>query len=174
MRLARNAWWSVAPVRRDRKGWTAVEASVADFDLPVSCPRSQAFFRYIEQCPTIQVRLYRLLANGDEEGWFALSLVQKQARIAGIWLKGPSPAAWRNAYLAAQEAAGSIGDVCEISAAGSAGPSEAAAQQTGLRITRREPVYLLQKAGAPLIPFEFQLADNDEFFLSAGGPAFLS
>jgi hypothetical protein len=96
MRLARNAWWSVAPVHRDRNGWTAAEASVADFDLPVSCPRSQAFFRYIEQCPTIHVRLYRLLANSNEEGWFALSLVQKQARIAGIWLKGPSPApTWR-------------------------------------------------------------------------------
>jgi hypothetical protein len=163
-RLARNAWWSVAPMGRAGNGWTAV-----DFDPPVYCQRGPGFFRYIEQCPTIHVRFYR-----HEEGWFALSVVQKQARIVGVWLKDASPANWRSAYLAAQQAARAITDTCEISAAGSAGTSEAAAQQAGFRIVRREPVYLLQKAGAPLMPFEFQLADNDEFFLSTGGPAFLS
>jgi hypothetical protein len=175
-RLARNVWWSVAPMDRDKNGWAAAEASAVDFDPdpPVYCPRSQAFFRYIEQCPTVHVRLYRLLANGNNEGWFALSVVQKQARIAGLWLKEASPANLRSAYLAAQQVAGSIADAYEISAAGSAGASEMAAEQAGLRIVRREPVYLLQKAGAPLMPFEFQLADNDEFFLSRGGPAFLS
>lgn len=173
-RLARNAWWSVAPIARDRNGWSAAEASAGDFDPLVYCPRGKGFFRYIEQCPTVHVCLYRLLADGDEEGWFALSVVQKQARIAGVWLKETSSTNWYSAYLAAQRAAGAIADACEISAAGSAGVSEMAAQRAGFRIVRREPVYLLQKAGAPVMPFEFQLADNDEFFLSTGGAAFLS
>jgi hypothetical protein len=41
-------------------------------------------------------------------------------------------------------------------------------------MARRTPAYLLQKSGTPLMPFEFQLADNDEFFLSTGVPMFLS
>jgi Acetyltransferase (GNAT) domain len=174
VRLARNAWWSVVPMPRHRNGWSAAEASADEFDPPVCCQHSPGFFRYIEQCPTIHLRLYRLLAKGAEEGWFALSVIQKQARIAGVWLKNASSANWRSAYLATQEAAGAIAETCEISAAGSAGASEMAAQDAGFRIVRREPVYLLQKTGAPLMPFEFQLADNDEFFLSSGGPAFLS
>jgi hypothetical protein len=174
VRLVRNAWWSVTPPRWQNNGWTAEEASVVDFDPPVSCQRAQAFFRYVEQCPAIQLRLYRLFAKGEEGGWLALSLVQKQARILGIWLKTKSPANLCNAYLAARDAAARAGDSYEISAAGSMGMGEVAAQHAGFRIARRAPVYLLQKAGPPLLPFEFQLVDNDEFFLSAGGPAFLS
>jgi hypothetical protein len=174
VRLARNAWWSVRPPRHDNDGWTAAEAKIEDFDPPVSCQRNQAFFRYIDRCPPIRLRLYRLFANGNEEGWFALSLIQKQARIVGIWLKTTSPADLRSAYMAARDAAARCADAYEIAAAGSAGVSETAAQQAGFRIARRASVYLLQKTEAPLLPFEFQLADNDEFFLSAGGPAFLS
>jgi hypothetical protein len=174
VRLARNTWWSVTPARRESNGWTTADARVEDFDPPVSCQRSQAFFRYLERCPAIQLRLYRLFSNGNQQGWLALSLIQKQARIVGIWLKTTSPANLRSAYLAARDAAARTEDSCEVSAAGSAGVSEAAAQQAGFRIARRTSVYLLQKAGAPPLPFEFQLADNDEFFLSAGGPAFLS
>jgi hypothetical protein len=174
IRLARNTWWSLAPARHERNGWTAAEATVGEFNPPVSCPRGQGFFRYIERCPAIQVRLYRLLADGNEQGCFALSLVQRQARIVGIWLKATSPAALRSAYLAAQDAAARSGDACEVSAVGSAGVSEGAARQAGLRIIGRAPVYLLQKTGEPLMPFEFQLADDDEFFLSTGGAAFLS
>jgi Acetyltransferase (GNAT) domain len=169
VRLARNAWWSVAPMGRGRDGWSA-----ADFNAPVYCQRSPGFFRYIEQCPTIHVHLYRLLGHGNEDGWFALSVVQKQARVVGVWLKDASSDNWRSAYLAVQQAARTIADALEISAAGSAGVSEMAAQHAGFRIVRREPVYLLQRTGAPLMLFEFQLADNDEFFLSTGGPAFLS
>jgi hypothetical protein len=173
-RLARNLWWSVTPARHEKNCWTAAEARVADFDPPISCPRSRAFFSYLAQHPAIQVRLYRLLADGKEEGWLALSLVQKQARVAGIWLKATSAANQRSAFLAARNAAARRRDAYEISAEGSIGPSETAALQAGFRIARRTPVYLLQKSGTPLMPFEFQLADNDEFFLSTGAPAFLT
>ncbi|HEY3457544.1 MAG TPA: hypothetical protein VGK64_23385 [Bryobacteraceae bacterium] len=174
LRLARNTWWSLSPARLLKSSWTAVEAPIADFNPPASCPRGRAFFRYLGQCPAIQQSLYRLLNNGQEEGWLALSLIQKQARLEGVWLHNGSPARLRSAYLAAQQAAARLGDAYEIVAEGSAGPSEAAALETGLRIARRTPVYLLQKSGTPLMPFEFQLADNDEFFLSTGVPAFLS
>ena len=174
LRLARNSWWSLSPARQAKNGWTAVEAPVAAFDPPLSCPRSRAFFRYLEQCPAIQLSVCRLLNNGQAEGWLALSLIQKQARIVGIWLNSSSPASLRGAYFAAQDAAARLGDACEIVAEGSAGASEAAALEVGFRMLRREPVYLLQKRGTPLLPFEFQLADNDEFFLSTGRPAFLS
>ena len=174
LRLARNTWWSLSPARPAKSGWTAVDARIADFNPPASCPRGRAFFSYIEQCPAIQQFLYRLLNNGQEEGWLALSLIQKQARLEGVWLHNSSPARLRSAYLAAQEAAARLRDACEIIAEGSVGPSEAAALEAGFRMARRTPVYLLQKNGTPLMPFEFQLADNDEFFLSTGVPAFLS
>ncbi len=174
LRLVRNAWWSVTPPRWQNNGWIAEEASMEDFDPPSSCPRSQAFFHYVGKCPAIRLRLYRLFTKGEEGGWLALSLVQKQARILGIWLKTNSPANLCNAYLAARDAAARAEDSYEISAAGSIGMGEVAAQQAGFRIDRRASVYLLQRAGPPLLPFEFQLVDNDEFFLSGGGPAFLS
>lgn len=173
-RMARNIWWSLTPTPHENGGWAPIEASVGDFDAPISCPRTQAFFSYIGQCPAIRVRLYRLLAGGKQEGWLALSLVQKQARVVGIWLQMTSSENLRMAYLAAQNAAVRLGEAYEISAEGSAGPSETAALQTGFRIARRTPVYLLQKSGTPFMPFEFQLGDNDEFFLSTGVPAFLS
>jgi len=174
LRLARNTWWSLSPARPIKSGWTAVEARIADFNPPASCPRGRAFFNYLEQCPAIQQSLYRLLNNGQEEGWLALSLIQKQARIEGVWLHNSSPARLRSAYLAAQEAAARLKEICEIVAEGSAGSSEAAALEAGFRMARRTPAYLLQKSGTPLMPFEFQLADNDEFFLSTGVPMFLS
>lgn len=174
LRLARNTWWSLSPAHPGKNGWKAVEARIADFKPPASCPRNRAFFSYIEQCPAIRQFLYRLLNNGQEEGWLALNLIQKQARLQGVWLHNSSPARLRSAYLAAQEAAARWRDACEIIAEGSAGSSEAAALEAGFRMARRTPVYLLQKSGTPLMPFEFQLADNDEFFLSTGVPAFLS
>lgn len=171
-RLGRNAWWSSWPMSTAAAGWTAAPAALDEGDEQpragqnaAAIPRSNAFFRYLQQCPSAAVRVYDLSVGGSRQGRVALSTAHGQVRIAGVWLEQPSVANLTAAYALAQRLARSAPSAPEITAMGSTAASEAAAVAAGFRVRGRRPVFLLQKKGLTAdLPSEFQIADDDACF----------
>jgi hypothetical protein len=178
-RYVRNTLWSFRPPLPSLGSWSATEVAITDLqaepqpqNAPLCSQRNSDFFRYLTQSPAFRLHVYKVLENGCERGQFALSILHRQARVAGVWLEKHSQDALRSAYVLAQREAVLQPGVCEISAGGSTPVSEAAAVEAGLRINRHSPVYLLRRTWGPEMPFEFQFAENDWLFLSSGRPDF--
>jgi hypothetical protein len=178
-RFFRNTMWSLYPSATCTDGWTILES----FDVTEVQPeppngrlcafRSSAFLTYLRSCPAAQVRVFRIQKNGHNVGWFALSLVHHQMRVAGVWLDQPSARNLSAAYALVQQAARTTSAAFEIVATGSTTKSEQAAVSAGLKIRTHTPLYLLpRKTNFPPIPFEFQMSDNAGVFLSMGGASY--
>jgi hypothetical protein len=182
LRFARNAWWSRIPHHRSLHGWSAIPVNAGKLqdearqtDPTSSIHRGDAFFRYIEACPRAKILLFQVLQHGEPAGTFALSIVLNQARIAGVWPKTQGPDTLAAAYTLAQVEAQRFADAYEIVAGGSAAKAELAATESGLRFRDRAPVFFLANSSAlPKTSLDFQLVDNDSFFLSGDSPEFLT
>jgi hypothetical protein len=170
-RLARNYWLSTKGTT-PYKSWTAKEIApdeISQADARFS-PRPATFFEYILRCPAAKVSLHGIFDGGTIKGHFALSVLQGQARIAGLWLSEPTQDAWAAGYYLARQTARRLPGANEIVAVGSEGPSGAGAAQAGFQITGGPWVYLLNKKKKLSLPadFQFQTSDDDEAFLDLG------
>jgi hypothetical protein len=174
-RLARNWYWSVTPRVRVRAGCAAAPVTLTS--LPEEAAgfgdRPRAFFEYVLRCPGAGMRLYGLTSSAGPEGHMLMSLVQRQARIAGVWLRRPSAGNWRAAYVLAQTLAAVSGDADEIVTAGYSPLTAEAAARVGFRHRTHAPLFLFDKQGR-LDPaeIEFRMADNDFMFLNEGRPSY--
>jgi hypothetical protein len=174
-RLVRNWYWSVTPRVRVRAGCAAAPVTAAS--LPEEAAgfgdRPRAFFEYVLRCPGAGMRLYGLTSSAGGEGHMLMSFVQRQARIAGIWLRRPSAGNWRAAYVLAQTLAAASGDAAEIVTAGYSPLTAEAAARVGFRNRSHAPLFLFDKQGC-LDPaeIEFRMADNDFMFLNEGRPSY--
>jgi hypothetical protein len=172
-RFARKAWWSLSPPRAAGPGWAAVPSPSGGIDDRVdsavpACERGEAFFAYLRHCPAIRCLTFHLMREGRKTGWLALAVGRVQTRVAGIWLENPSPANWRTAFLLAQRAAVRYTDTFEIIARCSTEASAAGAEQAGMRMGRRAPVFLLRNCDREKsLLLECQLCDDDAFFLGS-------
>jgi len=165
-RLFRNTGWSMG---RSSEG-AADEIGPGEFAGSIdrlAAPRDPGFFEYLLRCPAMKTRLCRIT-----DGHFVIGVLRGQARMGGIWLRDANRDAWRAAYAIAQQTAAQMNDAIEIVAAGTEGPSADAATISGLRTVRHVPIYLLNREGKLDLPpdFQFQLCDDDTFFLDAGRP----
>jgi hypothetical protein len=181
-RLVRNWAWSLPTSANGglRLDWTweqieprEICEEIQSSGCAVFGPRQSAFFDYLLRCPTARIRLYCIRDQGGLNGHFAISTLRSQARIAGVWLRDPSPAAWQTAFCIAQRVARLEG-ANEVVAGGTDGESEQAASRSGLRIIRHIPVYLLNKKRKLDLrqDFQFQLCDYDGFFLDMGNASY--
>jgi hypothetical protein len=106
-------------------------------------------------------------------GVFAISIVQKQARLVGTWLQEPSREALLATYTLAQRELERCKQAVEFVALGNSDLNASAASASGLRMIRTLPVFMLSKHGSPIdLPGELQFADYDGFFLSGRKPEF--
>lgn len=180
-RLVRNFLWAL-PKAADRnlpEGWESEEISSGEISEKfhaqsmvdaIFSPRPPAFFEYLLRCPFTKLRLYGIRDERRLKGHFAMGVLRGQARLAGVWLCDPDPEGWQAAFGLAQQAATRLEGANEIVAAGTEGPSEQAAVRSGLRIIGHTPIYLLNKKKKLALPpgFQFQLSDDDGFFLDPG------
>jgi hypothetical protein len=171
-RFARNAMRASRPLAAAPEGWSLQEGiGEQEFPSPVagtvpSALRSLGFLRYLEQCPSAQIRVFQVLKDGRSVGRIALSLVHHQLRVIGTWLSDPSPEAHRAAYHLALRVAKVTDSAFQIVAMGSTPVSERGARAAGLRVdSHTSLLWLSAKASVPAIAFEFQMADNDSIFL---------
>ena len=186
-RALRNSLWALSPGNAgqndpaENRTWEEItpESIAEDLFLGVGSgvcfsPRRPAFFEYLLRCPIAQVRLFGIRDKNGLAGHFALAILRRQARLAGVWLREPGQGALQTAFALAQQAARRIPGTCEIVAAGTAGPSEVAAVASGFRVVGYSPVYLLNKKGRLDLPpdFQFQLSDSDAWFLDSGSSSY--
>jgi hypothetical protein len=183
-RFFRNCWWAIPKQRGGGpgKGWTAEEIAPEEISREPhsqsACfsPRPSAFFEYLLRCPIARLHLYGIWEKREPQGHFAIGVLRGQARVAGVWLRDPSGEAWEAAFSLAQQAARRLVGACEIVAAGTEGASERGAARSGLRILGHTPVYLMNKKRTLNLPaeFQFQLSDDDGWFLDFGDYSYLT
>lgn len=203
LRFVRNIWWSRVPPRLVPPGWAAVEHDLvgpcgagsggagtgaaghgaAGYGVDAGAglgafvaERDESFFRYLQKCPVAPCLTFDVVNQGRTVGFFALSVVGEQARIAGIWLERSSPEVWRIAFQLAQDAALKHTDTSEVIARCGMEASAIGAEQAGMRLRARTPVVLFRKDGdAQLLPpLQFQLCDSDALFITGGPATFLT
>ena len=183
-RLLRNALWALAKTSGNGldESWKAEEISPGEVSRQFYSqsmaeasfsPRPPEFFEYLLRCPGMHMRLYSVQNKLGPKGHFAIGILHGQARVAGVWLRDPDRETWQAAFSLAQQAARRAG-AHEIVAAGTAGPSEQLAIESGLHVVEHVPVFLLNKKGKLAVPpdFQYQLSDYDGWFMNLGSASY--
>lgn len=108
----------------------------------VVCSRSAELLRYFMACPAARVEAYLLERDRIPVGYFLLSRVGWQCRIADLWIRSADGRDWAGAYGAALAVAGAA-NINEITVAASSPLQVGALRQAGFRCTDTEPVFVL-------------------------------
>jgi hypothetical protein len=168
-RFARNAMRATRPIAGNGRYAEGPAGRVHAETSTRGVPRPPAFFEFLAKCPMTPFRFYAITDGERERGYFVLSLVRGQARVAGLWLREPE-SDWRAAYATALRAAAGISGANEVIAVGTGAETKAAATAAGFHVLDGPPVYLLNKKGKLRLPpdFQFQLSDDDHAFLDTG------
>jgi len=158
LRLARNTIRSLAGMPQTPRAWSERRISTFDSSMQtlldaratvgVPCSRrSPELMNYYLRCPGAAFTA-ALVSRGDAAlGWYVLSRVGGQARVADIWVNSTSVDDWRAAYTLAVRAAASDPHACELVASASIPPAMEAVSRAGLRFHHTEPVFVLDPRG---------------------------
>jgi hypothetical protein len=175
-RLVRNGFWALYPPLVTQ-GWRADPISPEDFPKelltlrsPQKCSfaRERGFFEYLLSCPGARFQLYSVCDPNGPKGFVLISLIRRQARVAGIWLDSPDREAWKHCFTLSQEAAALFPEACEVVVRGTRSTSSDAAAASGFRLHSGPSVYLLDRKGKFPRDFDFQMTDDDLCFLDDG------
>lgn len=161
-------------MRRAPRAWTFEPGAVsAEVLADLGIERDESFFHYLQQCPLATFLTFHIVSEGRIVGLFALFIVGEQARVAGVWLKTPSPETWRIAFHLAQDAARQQTEASEIIARSTTEAGNIGAERAGMRLRARMPVLLFRKDGSERLPsLPFQLCDSDALFIKGDAATF--
>jgi hypothetical protein len=154
LRLARNIVWSLAPMPEAPRDWSEQRIGIfessaqplfdARADSSFPCSRhTPDLMNYYLRCPSAIFTAALLLRAGVASGWYVLSRVGGQVRIADIWVNSASAADWSAAYTLAAHAALGDPEACELVASASIPPAVEAVTRAGFRFHHAEPVFVL-------------------------------
>jgi len=108
----------------------------------VVCARDPEALNYFLACPAAEINAYLLERDHSPAGYFLLSRVGCECRIADLWIRSPDGQAWAEAYAAATAAARTDPGITRITVAASLPLQTGALQQAGYRRTHAEPVFV--------------------------------
>lgn len=132
--------------------------------------RSETFLRYFIGCPIVPIELYVMEREHLAQGYFILSFVPGQARLADCWINSTSHSDWLALVQLAVNAASQRDGLAEL-AAWSTDPMLAAALE-GCGFHRRLtlPIYLRggRNDQGLQAPPRVQMAENDASYLYFG------
>lgn len=176
VRLVRNTMWSLWP-KHNTHGWRARE--IPPSELPADFlergratkfepERSREFYEYVLRCPVARTRLLLLARDGRDSGYFVLSVVPGQARIAELWMAESDPDGWASAYTLAAETAraGGANEVIALCAPDS--PARVGLERAGYRYYGKTPVNCFVTPGTVCPEMELAMIDGDESFQHHG------
>ncbi|HEX4229812.1 MAG TPA: hypothetical protein VHZ07_14155 [Bryobacteraceae bacterium] len=173
-RWLRNLVWRQRCGHRTPNGWNATPAEpdrIPTEVLSSTCERTPAQFRYLMTCPVARFALYVVRQNDRPRGYFLLSFVPGQARIADARINGDLRD-WIALYQLAVAAAYEDTRTAEVASASCLAISQQALVQIGFRCHRTLPVMLSDPKkrllGTPMP--HLQLIDNDFAFWHPGRP----
>jgi hypothetical protein len=136
----------------------------------IICARTSASLNYFLACPATQMEAY-LLERQTPAGYFLLSRVGRQCRIADLWIHSADPQEWAEAYAAAAAIARADPHITEVAVAASAPLQIGAIQKAGYRRTHSEPVFVSdpdRRLGGRN-DLAVSLLENDGFYWSGNG-----
>jgi len=109
----------------------------------VVCARTPELLSYVMDCPAAKMEAYLLERDRTPAGYFLLSRVGCQCRIADLWIRSPDGQVWADAYAAAMAAARTDPNITEVTAAASSPLEAGALHRLGYRRAHAEPVFVL-------------------------------
>jgi hypothetical protein len=109
----------------------------------VVCARTPESLGYFLACPAVKTEAYLLQREQAPAGYFLLSRVGRQCRIADLWIRSADRQAWAEAYAAASTAARTDPHTLEVTVAACSPLETGALEQAGYRRTHTEPVFVL-------------------------------
>jgi hypothetical protein len=138
--------------------------------------RSAGFLNYMLRCPAAAFRGYRLIAKGKPCGFFLLSSVGPQTRIADVFVNSIDPADWTAAFALAARAAKAQPDTSEIAAVASTDLARRALAANGFRRRGGDPAWISDPAQVldPAIPLRLTMLEWDGSYLNNPEDPFLS
>ena len=177
-RLARSALWSVSAPAFERGNWRARRLGANELDrieaiLPAEASaiafleRSLGCFRHALACPIVPVELYAVEQGERVRGYFVLSFVPGQARLADWWSDSDDPADRRMVvHLAVAQVKGRK-DLAELATWSSDPDISRSLLACGFHERLSLPIYFRSSRGAavPAGGVRVQMLDNDAFYL---------
>jgi hypothetical protein len=176
--VMRAAFWSLTARARGNIEWSArrvladqLEAEPVIWPSPTSATtvfeRSNAWMRYLLDCPATPMELYSVHHNGRPRGYFLLALAPAQARIADCWIDSDDLGDWIATVQLAVRQAMADAHVAEVVSASSDPLLGAALLEGGFHMRYSSPLWLA--TGRDVAPFDarirFVMADSDAAFL---------
>lgn len=178
VRLARNTIWSLPSLPPVPEGWRA--SRIPRFDSSVETllngPRREIFqslrtvagLNHILSCPAATFAAFLIFEGSEMRGFFVLSQIEGQTRIAELRLAAEDPESWKAACILAARAAAEIPETCEIVAGFSMTHVQEAFKQTGFRVRQTLPAFYYdpRKLLKNVPTFALSMFDGDACFLA--------
>lgn len=175
-RLLRNTLWSRSALASGR-GWTSQPAS-PDAEVlsalaaqTASQPESRytvEFVNYMLRCPAARIQYFNLSKKNRPEGFFILSRVGGQVRLADLRILSREPEDWTSAYAVAMSAASQDPEACELLAAAPVPLVTTALESNGFRYRGSKPVFIRDPQGnlAGYDHIHLSMLDDDSAYLN--------
>jgi hypothetical protein len=134
----------------------------------VVCARTPESLGYFLACPASKMEAYLLERDHTPVGYFVLSRVGFESRIADLWVRSADRQDWAEAYATATAAARTDPHTAEVKAAACSPLETGALEQSGYRRTHAEPVFVLDPDGklGDRYDLDISLLEDDEFYWS--------
>jgi hypothetical protein len=178
LRLLRNTLWSLDSLPPAPKGWrvskisrfdSSAEAVLNGQRREVLTPlRTIAGLNRLLDCPATTFGAFLMFKENQLRGYFMLSLVAGQTRIADLRLAPENPESWKAACVLAARTAAEIPETCEIAAGFSRIEVQQAFEQTGFRPRHTLPIFYYdpQKVLQSVSTFDLSMVDGDACFMA--------
>jgi hypothetical protein len=169
-----SADWSAAPVARfDESSAAAFPNATAEF---TGCKRTPGILNYMLRCPGASFSAFSISRGEQLRGYFVLSWLGRQCRIADAFVNSGISADWQSAYALATCTAADDPRTCEVEAASSVPLSTAAISQNGFHLRDEQPIFLSDPkqflSGAPAL--NISLLDGEGSYLTDPAHPFLT
>jgi hypothetical protein len=145
----RNSVWSLSRTDIVPNGWRARRLEFFDAEMRVprvsawpTPNRSAEYLNYWLRLPVAQVSAFSILYHDKPVGYFLLTRVKGQTRIADVRLWTAKEEDWSSAYGLATREARADSETCEILAIASTPFARRALRENGYRERGSEPIYL--------------------------------
>jgi hypothetical protein len=172
---AADGRWRAEPVRSFPDSLRSVlpDGSSAAF---TASSRSVELLNYFLRCPNASCRGFVLSRDGTPAGYFLLSLLGGQARIADLWVLSENHEDWAAGFALASRAAAADPAACEIVAVASTQFAGQALRDAGFRSRFAKPLWLHdpRRRLRDLPPIHIQQVESDAFFLHDPAAPFLT
>lgn len=174
-RLLRNANWSRSSLA-SAAGWTSTRSApdrhFSFSDRTRDYPESRhvaGFLEFMLRCPGAAISYFSLSQNGVPRGYFLLSRVGGQCRLADLRILSEQADDWIAAYSAAAHAAAQDPESCELISYASVPVASQALEANGFRMRGDMPVLALDRRSLLGEPAHLQLAmlDDDSGYLNS-------